>query len=214
MVTQVVAGRGIFYFLSLAVVLLGLCLSANTSFADFPRVCRTIAQDGYLPYSFTVRGRRLVFTEGVLLLTVLAGLLLICFNGVTDRLIPLFAVGAFLAFTLSQAGMVMHWLKKKQPGAAGSILLNAIGAVATGITFFIVIVPKFAEGAWVFLLVLPGFYPFILILHLHYSKTREELSLTRPLELKTPRPVMAVIPIMHLNSLAQKALPTANRFSA
>jgi amino acid transporter len=101
MMTQAVVGRGIFYYITMVAVLLVLCLSANTSFADFPRVCRTIAQDGYLPYSFTVRGRRLVFTEGILVLTALSGALLICFNGVTDKLIPLFAVGAFLAFTLS-----------------------------------------------------------------------------------------------------------------
>jgi amino acid transporter len=213
MVTEAVAGRGIFYFLTMAAVLLVLCLSANTSFADFPRVCRTIAQDGYLPYSFTIRGRRLVFTEGVLLLTVLAGALLSCFNGVTDRLIPLFAVGAFLAFTLSQAGMVMHWLKKKQPGVTGSVILNAIGAIATGTTFFIVIVTKFAEGAWVVLLVLPGLYLFMLMIHRHYEKIGEELALTGPIKLKQPRPMIAVIPIMNLNSLAEKALQIAYSLS-
>src|ERR1700757_1382457 len=178
MMTQAVVGRGIFYYVTMAAVLLVLCLSANTSFADFPRVCRTIAQDGYLPYSFTVRGRRLVFTEGVILLTALSAILLLAFNGVTDRLIPLFAVGAFLAFTLSQSGMVMHWLRKKQPGVTGSVILNAIGAVATGITFFIVIVTKFAEGAWLVLLVLPGLYLFMLLIHHHYTKIGEELSLT------------------------------------
>ncbi|MBV9878479.1 MAG: APC family permease [Verrucomicrobia bacterium] len=207
--TQVVVGRGIFYYITMAAVLLVLCLSANTSFADFPRVCRTIAQDGYLPYSFTIRGRRLVFTEGVILLTTLAAILLLVFNGVTDRLIPLFAVGAFLAFTLSQAGMVMHWLKKKQPGVTGSIVLNTIGALATGITFFIVIVTKFAEGAWLVLLVLPGLYLFMLLIHHHYTKIGEELALTGPIKLRRPRPMIAVIPIMTLNSLAEKALQIA-----
>ena len=213
MITQAVVGRGIFYYFTMAAILLVLCLSANTSFADFPRVCRTIAQDGYLPYSFIVRGRRLVFTEGVLLLTVLSGILLIVFNGVTDRLIPLFAVGAFLAFTLSQTGMVMHWRRKKQPGAAGSILLNAIGATATGITFLIVIVTKFHEGAWVVLLVLPGLYLFMLMIHHHYTKIGEELALTGPIELKSPRPMIAVIPVMNLNSLAEKALQIAYSLS-
>src|SRR6202008_1603003 len=137
-------------------------------------------------YSFTVRGRRLVFTEGVVLITTLSAILLIVFNGVTDRLIPLFAVGAFLAFTLSQAGMVMHWLKKKQPGATGSIILNAIGAFATGITFFIVIVTKFHEGARVVLLVLPALYLFMLLIHRHYTKVGEELALTGPIKLRQP----------------------------
>jgi amino acid transporter len=213
LMTQAVVGRGFFYFLTMASVLLVLCLSANTSFADFPRVCRTIAQDGYLPYSFMVRGRRLVFTEGIALLTTLSGLLLIVFNGVTDRLIPLFAVGAFLAFTLSQAGMVMHWLKKKQPGVASSVILNAIGAVATGITFFIVIVTKFAEGAWVVLLVLPGLYLFMVLIHRHYTKVGEELALAGPIKLQRPRPMIAVIPIMTLNSLAEKALQIAYSLS-
>jgi amino acid transporter len=213
LMTQAVVGRGFFYFLTMASVLLVLCLSANTSFADFPRVCRTIAQDGYLPYSFMVRGRRLVFTEGVALLTTLSGILLIVFNGVTDRLIPLFAVGAFLAFTLSQTGMVMHWLKKKQPGVTGSVILNAIGAFATGVTFFIVIVTKFAEGAWVVLLVMPGLYLFMLLIHHHYTKVGEELALAGPIKLEQPRPMIAVIPIMTLNSLAEKALQIAYSLS-
>ncbi|HVH89339.1 MAG TPA: APC family permease, partial [Terriglobales bacterium] len=107
--TAAVSGRGVFYFVTMGAVLTVLALSANTSFADFPRLCRAIAEHGYLPYPFTIRGRRLVFSFGVYALAVLAGLLLIAFNGVTDRLIPLFAVGAFTAFTLSQSGMVMHW---------------------------------------------------------------------------------------------------------
>src|SRR5947208_8208767 len=98
-------------------ILAVLCLSANTSFAGFPRLCRTIAADGYLPRSFTMRGRRLVYTQGVWVLTVLAAMLLVIFGGVTDRLIPLFAVGAFLAFTLSQAGMVAHGKKARGRGA-------------------------------------------------------------------------------------------------
>src|SRR3984957_1611470 len=113
MLTQAIVGRGIFYYVTIAAILLVLCLSANTSFADFPRVCRTVSQDGFLPAAFSVRGRRLVYTHGIVVLTVLAGSLLLFFNGVTDKLIPLFAVGAFLAFTLSQAGMVMHWLRSK-----------------------------------------------------------------------------------------------------
>jgi amino acid transporter len=212
MITQAVAGRGVFYYVTMAAVLLVLCLSANTSFADFPRVCRTIAQDGYLPYSFIVRGRRLVFTEGVILLTVLSAILLIVFNGVTDRLIPLFAVGAFLAFTLSQAGMVMHWLRKK-PGVSGNVVLNATGAVATGITFFIVMVTKFHEGAWLVLLVLPGLYLFMSLIHHHYTKIGEELELTGPIELQQPRPMIAVIPMMNLNCLAEKALQIAYSLS-
>jgi amino acid transporter len=115
--TAAVAGRNTVYFIVIGAILTVLSLSANTSFADFPRLCRAIAEDGYLPNVFTIRGRRLVFTFGVCSLAILAGLLLIAFRGVTDRLIPLFAVGAFTAFTLSQAGMVMHWKRGGGQGA-------------------------------------------------------------------------------------------------
>jgi amino acid transporter len=118
LLTAAVAGKGIFYDLTMFSVLLVLCLSANTSFADFPRLCRMVARDDYLPHSLTGRGRRLVYSQGILALAILAGLLLILFGGVTDRLIPLFAVGAFMAFTLSQAGMVGHWRRKAKGAKA------------------------------------------------------------------------------------------------
>jgi amino acid transporter len=122
-----VAGRGIFYWVSIVSILLVLCLSANTSFADFPRLCRVVASDGYLPYSFTDRGRRLVYSEGIWVLAIISGVLLAVFDGVTDRLIPLFAVGAFLAFTLSQSGMVAHWRKTYERGALAGTAVNAVG---------------------------------------------------------------------------------------
>src|ERR1700733_3858027 len=114
--TTAVAGRGIFYYVTIASILLVLSLSANTAFADFPRLTRAVAQDDFLPHLFTLRGRRLLYSAGVYWLVFLTGSLLILFGGVTDRLIPLYAIGAFLAFTLSQGGMVMHW---KRTGGAG-----------------------------------------------------------------------------------------------
>jgi len=116
-----VAGRGVFYYFTIGSVLVILSLSANTAFADFPRLCKAVAHDGFLPHSFGYRGRRLVYSEGIYVLAVLAGILLIVFRGVTDRLIPLFAIGAFLAFTLSQAGMVGHWRRKRGRGAGRSM---------------------------------------------------------------------------------------------
>src|ERR1017187_2302498 len=109
MLVAAVAGKGLFYYVTIGSILLVLALSANTAFADFPRLCKIIAHDGFLPRSFGSRGRRLVYSQGVYVLAALAAVLLILFGGVTDRLIPLFAVGAFLAFTLSQTGMVFHW---------------------------------------------------------------------------------------------------------
>src|SRR5579864_2124545 len=113
MLVAAVFGKGFFYYLTIASILFVLSLSANTAFADFPRLCRAIAQNNYLPHGFAQRGRRLVYTYGIVVLAVLSGGLLILFGGVTDRLIPLYAVGAFLAFTLSQSGMVMHWYRHR-----------------------------------------------------------------------------------------------------
>src|SRR5262252_353502 len=127
-----IVGRGIFYYICIATILSVLALSANTGFADFPRLCRLIAENGFLPRVFASRGRRLVYSQGIYVLAALSGFLLIIFGGVTDRLIPLFAVGAFLAFTLSQAGMVAHWLRAGTP-AAGKIAINTVGAAATGV---------------------------------------------------------------------------------
>ena len=114
MLSAAVFGKGIFYYVTMASILIVLSLSANTAFADFPRLCRAISQNNYLPHAFGYRGRRLVYTYGIVVLALLCGALLILFGGVTDRLIPLYAVGAFLAFTLSQAGMVIHWKQKPQ----------------------------------------------------------------------------------------------------
>ena len=209
LVTAAVAGRGVFYYVTMVAVLLVLCLSANTSFADFPRVCRTVSIDGFLPASFGVRGRRLVYTQGIVLLTALAGVLLFVFNGVTDRLIPLFAVGAFLAFTLSQAGMVMHWLKSKEPNAYVSAIINGVGAFATGVTLLIVIVTKFAEGAWIVLIVLPLLFLIMQAIEWHYRDVSEEIAISGPISLREPSPLIAVVPLDHLNSVSARALQTA-----
>ena len=129
-----VFGRGWFYFLTMGSVLLALALSANTAFADFPRLTRAIALHDYLPHVFVLRGRRLLFSHGIYALTGLTAVILILFKGVTDRLIPLYAIGAFLAFTLSQAGMVMHWKNAggEHKGRVWHMLVNGTGAVATG----------------------------------------------------------------------------------
>src|SRR5712691_11618366 len=140
MLVAAVFGKGAFYYLTIVSILLVLSLSANTAFADFPRLCRAIAQNNYLPHAFGFRGRRLVYSYGIVTLGVLTALLLIFFDGVTDRLIPLYAVGAFLAFTLSQAGMVVHWYKRRGPHWVKSALVNGFGAFVTGITVCVVLI--------------------------------------------------------------------------
>src|ERR1700739_1214937 len=149
MLTRAVMGHGWFYYVTIGSVLLVLALSANTAFADFPRLTRAIALDDYMPHVFLLRGRRLLYSWGIYVLVALTGVLLTIFGGVTDRLIPLYAIGAFLAFTLSQAGMVMHWKRKAGHGYSGRMFLNGLGAVATGITVLVVLVAKFVEGAWI-----------------------------------------------------------------
>src|SRR5947207_8074838 len=136
-----VVGRGVIYFTAIGILLAVLCLSANTSFVDFPRVCRLVARDGYLPRAFAMPGRRLVYSVGILWLAATAGLLLTVFGGITDRLIPLFAVGAFMAFTLSQLGMAFHWVHEK--GNRARLWINGIGAAGTGLALAIILSAKF-----------------------------------------------------------------------
>jgi amino acid transporter len=216
MLTAAVTGKGIFYDLTMFSVLLVLCLSANTSFADFPRLCRVMARDDYLPHSLSIRGRRLVYSQGIWFLAILAGLLLILFGGVTDRLIPLFAVGAFLAFTLSQAGMVGHWLRTSSWAEAWhSILVNGLGALATGITVLVVVVAKFAAGAWVVVLLLPAAVVFMKRVHSHYERVAEETTLTGKVipaagELAPP---VVIVPVERWNAATEKALRFAMTLS-
>ncbi|MDA8173165.1 MAG: APC family permease, partial [Nitrospiraceae bacterium] len=132
-----VAGHGIFYYVSLASIFIVLTYSAQTSFTDFPRVCRLLAEDNFLPSAFAGRGRRLVFSYGIFILAAISAMLLIIFGGVTDRLIPLFAVGAFSAFLLSQTGMVIHWLREGDGGSRIKLLFNGLGAVTTAVVLLI-----------------------------------------------------------------------------
>src|SRR5580658_7677412 len=172
MLIAAVFGKGVFYYVTIASILFVLSLSANTAFADFPRLCRAIAQNNYLPHAFGYRGRRLVYTYGIVILAVLCGGLLILFGGVTDRLIPLYAVGAFLAFTLSQAGMVMHWRKNRGPHWLKSALVNGLGAFVTGITVIVVLVAKFIDGAWITLLFIPLTITCFVSVRRHYHSIR------------------------------------------
>lgn len=174
-----VVGRGVFYSVTVAAILSVLALSANTGFADFPRLCRVIAQDDYLPRSFASCGRRLVYSEGIYVLTALAALLLIIVGGITDRLIPLFAEGAFLAFTLSQAGMVVHWQRTGGVGAWRTMVINGAGAAATGVTLLVVLVAKFAEGVWVTMLLIPGMLFVFVGVRRHYRAVARELACPR-----------------------------------
>ncbi len=198
---------------SIASILLVLALSANTAFADFPRLCRAIAQNNYLPHSFATRSRRLVYSYGIYLLAGLAGILLILFRGVTDRLIPLFAVGAFLAFTLSQAGMVGHWRRVGGEGATRSMIVNGLGAVATGVTVIVVLVAKFVQGAWVTVLLIPGLLVVMAAVRRHYHRVFLETRSVAPLELNDLTPPLVIVPIKNWSHVVKKALRFALKIS-
>jgi amino acid transporter len=208
-----VAGRGIIYWISIASILLVLCLSANTSFADFPRLCRAVAEDGYLPRSFTNQGRRLVYSEGILLLAIVSGVLLLVFDGVTDRLIPLFAVGAFLAFTLSQSGMVAHWWKSQKRRARASMAVNGLGATATAVTVVVVAVVKFMAGAWMVVLLVPSLVVLMLAVHRHYRRIEREIAAPGKLKLDDLQEPIVIVPIIEWNSIAENALRFAMTLS-
>jgi len=209
MLVAAVAGRGLFYYFTIGSVLVILSLSANTAFADFPRLCKAVAHDGFLPHSFGYRGRRLVYSEGIYVLAVLSGILLIIFRGVTDRLIPLFAIGAFLAFTLSQAGMVGHWRRNPGRGAGRSMLINALGAVATGVTLVVVLVAKFTSGAWVSVLLIAGMMSTMMWVRRHYSEVAEETQLSTPLQIQYLGPPIVIVPIQSWSSISQRAMQFA-----
>jgi amino acid transporter len=162
-----------------------LTLAANTAYADFPRLSSIIARDGYLPRQLANRGDRLVFSNGILVLSGLAALLIIAFGGITNALIPLYAVGVFTSFTLSQTGMVVHHLRLREPAWRRNLVINAVGAVATGIVTLIVAITKFTGGAWVPIIVIPAIVLLFRGIHRHYQRVRKQLTI--PPDYKPPR---------------------------
>jgi amino acid transporter len=205
--TAAVVGRNLFYLITIGSVLLVLSFSANTAFADFPRLCRLIAQDGYLPVPLAERGRRLVYAWGITTLALLCGALLIFFDGVTDRLIPLYAVGAFLAFTLSQAGMVEHWRHKD--GSRMHIFLNALGALATGATVVIVTITKFVSGAWITTVLIPLIMIMMFSIRRHYERLRTQISHAARLDVTDRTAPIVVMPMMEWTKVSRAGLQFA-----
>ena len=207
MLTRAVMGHGWFYYVTIGSVLLVLALSANTAFADFPRLTRAIALNNYLPRVFLLRGRRLLYSWGIYVLVGLTALLLINFRGVTDRLIPLYAIGAFMAFTLSQAGMVMHW--KRQGGAPLKMFLSGLGAFATGITTVVVLVAKFVEGAWITALLVALMIVLMRAVNRHYVRVAKDTECDRPISPAEVTEPIVVVPVDRWSRITEKALSFA-----
>jgi amino acid transporter len=172
-----VFGAGLPYMILQAATALILVLAANTSFADFPRLSAILARDRYLPRQLTNLGDRLVFTNGIVALAFLASALVVIFGAQTHRLIPLYAVGVFLSFTLSQSGMVRHWRREGGPGWKWKASVNGLGAAVTGVVLLVIVVTKFVHGAWVVILLIPAFVWMFHVIKQHYVSVAEQLSL-------------------------------------
>jgi amino acid transporter len=238
-----VAGRGVFYYVAIGSALVILCLSANTSFVGFPQLCRTVAQDGFLPRPFAAVGRRLVYSVGILYLTVTAGVLLIAFDGITDRLIPLFAIGAFATFTMSQAGMVAHWrhvMKARRPSSQSQsqgkgqrqgqsqtqtqnqspqqrtsfkLIINAVGATATAAALAIIIIAKFMEGGWITIVAIPIVIMLLKGIKSYYERVDAALRDDDQLQFAPGKPPFVLVMTKEWNRLTDRALSFAMEIS-
>lgn len=209
-VARLVFGRGFPYYLVQFSTTVILVLAANTSYADFPRLASLMARDGYLPRQLANRGDRLVYSNGILTLGILSSLLLVIFHGDTHALIPLYAVGVFLSFTLSQSGMVRHWLRC--PGARAHAVVNGLGAATTAVVLVVVVITKFTRGAWVVTILIPLLVVVFRSIHRHYQGVSQEISLP---ELTPLQPVKntVIVPVAGINKPVAAALSYAKSMS-
>lgn len=172
-----ILGNGPFYYFIQVVTLLILLLAANTSFADFPRLCYFLARDGFCPRQLALLGERLVYSNGIILLSLSAGILVMIFRGEVNAVIPLYAVGVFTSFTLSQAGMVRRWFKERTSGWRASAFMNALGAIATLVVLGVIVSTKFLAGAWLVVVAIPLVVSLFLAIRRHYEYVAERLSI-------------------------------------
>jgi hypothetical protein len=206
-------GRGFAYYAVQAATMLILVLAANTAYADFPRLSAIIARDRYLPRQFMNQGDRLAFSNGIIALSIFAVLLLVIFGGDTHALIPLYMIGVFVSFTLSQGGMVRHWLRLRTPGWRQSALINGIGATVTAVVLLVVAVTKANEGAWIILLLIPVLVVFFRMTHGHYSAVASQLKLTEA-EPEPRRHNTVLVPVSGVQRAVVRALDYAQTLAA
>jgi amino acid transporter len=202
------SGTPFHYLIQVSTAVL-LVLAANTAFADFPRLSSILARDGFLPRAFQFRGDRLAFSGGIVVLAVIAALLILLFGGSVTALIPLYTVGVFVAFTLSQAGMVRHWrrLRTEIRGWGRKALVNGVGAITTGAVAIEVAVSKFALGAWVVLLLIPALIGMMLFVHRQYASMGRQLAVREDGPLPEPhREERVVIPVPGINRAVVQAV--------
>ncbi len=187
-------GDGLFYNFFQIATLLILLLAANTSYADFPRLSSLLARDGFAPRQLALLGERLVFSNGIILLSLFAAILIVVFKGSVDRLISLYAVGVFTSFTLSQAGMVRHWFKERLAGWQARALMNGLGAITTAVVLLVILQTKFLAGAWIVAVAIPLIVSLFLAIHRYYQQVTKRVSIDGiPPRAYTPRPKPAVV---------------------
>ena len=203
-------GEGLFIFTGVATTAI-LILAANTSFSDFPRLFFFLARDEYAPHQFRRLGDRLAFSNGIIVLAVLSSLLIFVFGGDVSRLIPLYAIGVFLAFTMSQAGMVVRWIRRREPGWHHGLAMNAMGMVMTFVVFLVTATSKFPESL-IILVVVPGAVALFLAIHRHYAEVEEQRTTEIPTSPDQIQPV-CIVPIEQLDSITLQSLALARSIS-
>jgi amino acid permease-like protein len=200
----VVGGGPLFYVVQISAAFI-LSLAANISFNGFPLLAAVMSRDGYLPHQFSHRGLRLAYSNGIIALGALAVLLVIAFRGETHALIPLFAVGVFLCFTLSQFGMVRHWQRLQGQGWRSKLAINGIGGITTAVVTLIVVSSKFLEGAWIVVLLIPLLVDGFMAIHTHYVEEARELDEGNPPKI-APEPHNVLLPVAKLNKAVSETL--------
>ena len=204
--------RGVAYYAVQMATMLILVLAANTAYADFPRLASILARDRYVPRQFMNQGDRLAFSNGIVGLSIFAGILLVVFGGDTHALIPLYMIGVFVSFTLSQAGMVVHWWKLRGRGWRTNATVNAVGALVTGIVLLVVAATKAHEGAWIIILLIPINVVFFRVTRKHYDGVARQLSL-RGWNPRGPRRNTVLVPISGIQRAVVEALEYAKTLS-
>jgi amino acid transporter len=216
-IAQQVFGKNIMFYTIQVTTALILIMAANTAYAGLPLLLDIMAKDGYVPRQFSQRGKRLSFSNGIIVLAVAAAILIIVFKGDTHLLLPLYAVGVFLSFTLSQVGMFLKWIRIKTPGYRHKAFINGLGAVITFITVILIGITKFFHGAWIVCIVIPLLVFFMLRIKRHYTKVAEQLKLSleqRPYEgVSTNNQQHVIIIVSSLNKAFLKALNCARCLS-
>lgn len=208
-VARMTFGTGPLYYLVQASTMMILVLAANSAFAGFPRLASLLAKDSYMPHQMAIMGDRLVFSNGIIILGFFSCLLIVMFQGDTHALIPLYAVGVFLSFTLAQAGMCKRWLEKRGPHWGKKLLINGTGALATGVATLIIGSTKFTHGAWIVVALLPLLIMWFRTVHAHYDAVAQQVGLTRDTRPPQPRRNTVIIPISGVNRAVIRAVDYA-----